>query len=33
MQLELEVYSFGPFADRIWELRDNATNYDAGTLL
>jgi predicted nucleic acid-binding protein len=29
MQLEMEVYSFGPFADRIWELRHNVTSYDA----
>ena len=29
MQLGLELYSFDPFADRIWELRHNLTSYDA----
>lgn len=29
MQLALELYSFDPFADRVWELRHNMTCYDA----
>jgi len=29
MQLELELLPFGPFADRIWELRRSVTSYDA----
>jgi predicted nucleic acid-binding protein len=29
MQLEIELFSFEPFADRIWELRHNVTSYDA----
>jgi predicted nucleic acid-binding protein len=29
MQLAVELYSFDPFADRIWELRHNLTSYDA----
>jgi len=29
MQLNLEVFSFDPFADRIWELRHTVTSYDA----
>jgi predicted nucleic acid-binding protein len=29
MQLDMELYSFDPFADRIWELRHNVTSYDA----
>jgi predicted nucleic acid-binding protein len=29
MQLDLEVYSFEPFAERIWELRHTVTSYDA----
>jgi predicted nucleic acid-binding protein len=29
MQLALELYSFDPFADRVWELRHNVTCYDA----
>ncbi len=29
VQLPLEIYSFEPFADRIWELRYNVTCYDA----
>jgi predicted nucleic acid-binding protein len=28
MQLEIAVFSFEPFADRIWELRHNLTCYD-----
>ncbi len=29
MQLDIELFSFAPFADRIWELRHNVTSYDA----
>lgn len=29
MQLSLELSSFDPFADRIWELRHAITSYDA----
>ena len=29
MQLEIDLFPFEPFADRIWELRHNATSYDA----
>jgi predicted nucleic acid-binding protein len=29
MQLEIELFAFDPFADRIWELRHNVTSYDA----
>lgn len=29
MQLNLELSSFEPFADRIWELRHAITSYDA----
>lgn len=29
MQLDMALFSFGPFADRIWELRHNVTSYDA----
>ena len=29
MQLKLELFSFDPFADRIWQLRHNLTSYDA----
>ncbi|MPZ43998.1 MAG: PIN domain-containing protein [Betaproteobacteria bacterium] len=29
MQLDMEVFSFEPFADRVWELRQNVTSYDA----
>ena len=29
LQLDLELFSFAPFAERIWELRDNLTSYDA----
>ena len=27
--LELELVSFSPFAERVWELRANVTSYDA----
>lgn len=29
MQLRIQVFSFAPFAERIWELRHNVTSYDA----
>jgi predicted nucleic acid-binding protein len=29
MQLDMELLSFDPFADRIWELRYTVTSYDA----
>lgn len=29
MQLDLHLYIFEPFADRIWELRHNLTGFDA----
>jgi predicted nucleic acid-binding protein len=29
MQLDIELFSFEPFADRIWELRHDVTSYDA----
>ena len=29
MQLDLELFSFEPFAERIWELRYTVTSYDA----
>ena len=29
MLLEIELYSFEPFSDRIWELRHAVTSYDA----
>lgn len=29
MQLDIELFSFEPFADRIWELRHTVTSYDA----
>lgn len=29
MQLDLELFSFEPFAERIWELRHAVTSYDA----
>ena len=29
MQLQIELYAFDPFSDRIWELRHNVTSYDA----
>ena len=28
-RLDIDVYTFAPFADRIWELRFNFTPYDA----
>jgi predicted nucleic acid-binding protein len=29
MQLEIELFPYEPFADRIWELRRSVTSYDA----
>jgi len=29
MQIDLHLFPFEPFADRIWELRHNVTSYDA----
>jgi predicted nucleic acid-binding protein len=29
IQLNMEIFSFDPFAERIWELRHNVTTYDA----
>ena len=29
LRLGIESYPFGPFADRVWELRANLTAYDA----
>jgi len=29
LELNLELFSFEPFAERIWELRHNLTSYDA----
>ena len=29
MRLELDLFPFAPFADRVWALRSNLTSYDA----
>lgn len=29
IRLDLELFPYTPFADRIWELRNNLTSYDA----
>ena len=29
MQLDIDLFPFEPFADRIWALRHNVTSYDA----
>ena len=29
MQLDIDLFSFEPFSDRVWELRHNVTSYDA----
>jgi predicted nucleic acid-binding protein len=29
MRLDLEMFPFDPFADRVWELRHTMTSYDA----
>ncbi len=29
MQLDIELFPFAPFAERVWELRNNLTSYDA----
>jgi predicted nucleic acid-binding protein len=28
-RMPLDLYPFAPFADRVWQLRDNVTSYDA----
>lgn len=29
MQLDMELFSYDPFAERVWDLRHNVTSYDA----
>jgi predicted nucleic acid-binding protein len=29
MQLDIDLFAFEPFSERIWELRHNVTSYDA----
>ena len=29
LQLDIELFPFAPFAERVWELRPNLTSYDA----
>ena len=29
LRLDVELFPFGPFANRVWELRENLTGYDA----
>jgi hypothetical protein len=29
MQLHMELFAFDPIADRVWELRNSVTSYDA----
>jgi predicted nucleic acid-binding protein len=29
MQLDIDLFPFEPFADRVWQLRPNVTSYDA----
>ena len=29
MELDMDLFPFEPFADRVWELRHNVTSYDA----
>lgn len=29
LRLQLELYTFEPFSERVWELRNNVTAYDA----
>ena len=29
LRLDMELFPFAPFAERVWELRDNVTCYDA----
>lgn len=29
MALDIDLFPFEPFADRVWELRANVTSYDA----
>ena len=30
MLLDIQLFSFEPFAERVWELRHNLTSYDVG---
>lgn len=29
LRLDIELFPYAPFADRVWELRNNLTSYDA----
>ena len=29
LRLDLDLFPFAPFADRVWDLRNNLTSYDA----
>ena len=29
LRLEMDLFPFAPFAERVWELRSNLTSYDA----
>jgi predicted nucleic acid-binding protein len=29
LALRIELFPYGPFAERVWELRENLTSYDA----
>ena len=29
MRLDIQLFPFAPFSERIWDLRDNVTSYDA----
>lgn len=29
LRLDIDLYPFSPFAERVWELRANVTSYDA----
>lgn len=29
LELDMELFPFAPFAERVWELRENLTSYDA----
>ena len=29
LRLEIDLFPFAPFAERVWALRDNLTSYDA----
>jgi len=32
LMIELELVPFGPFAERVWELRSHVTSYDAWSI-